>query len=100
MKISTLRAAAKRHGLRVTKVVGGDPLENEDGDIELSNGVSIQVSLEGVPVGVTGIALISERTIFDQYWDEIPTADGIMRAAIKLKKRIDVHLAKHTKKET
>ena len=98
MKITTLRAAARRHGLTVTKVTDEDPLEGEDGEVMLSNGVGVQVSACGTPVGVTGIVLIPEWTMFDKYWTQTPhTADEIMEEAHALRKRMDAHLAEHAK---
>ena len=99
MQIETIRAAAKRHGLTVTNVTeAGD---GEDGEITLSNGVGIQVSDCGTPVGVTGEVSVPEWTLLDKYWEpgKVPTADGIMLAAQALRKRMDDHITAHTKKE-
>ena len=61
----------------------------------LSNGVGIQISECGTPVGVTGVVTVPEWTLLDRYWTTTPTADGILLEAQALRKRMDEHLEAH-----
>jgi len=94
MKISTIQAAARRHGLTAKLVESEDP-DTEDDSIELSNGVSIQMSLCGTPEGLHCITTVPEWTDFHDYWDQVPAVDLIMTRALALRKKVDAHNAKH-----
>lgn len=96
MKLSTIRAAAKLFGLTAKFEAAEDP-ETGDDDVVLSNGVRIQMSGCGTPVGIHCITEIPEWTSFDKYWEGVPSAAAIIIAAVELKKKVDVHNAEHAK---
>jgi hypothetical protein len=99
MKLSMIRAAAKLFGLTATLEVSEEP-DCTDDDVVLSNGVRIQRSGCGTPLGIHCTTEIPEWTSFDKYWEGVPSAAAIIIAALELRKKVDAHNAEHaTKKE-
>jgi len=98
MKLSTIRRVAVLYGLTAKFAVSEEP-DTTDDEIELSNGVRIQMSSCGTPVGIHCTTEIPEWTSFDKYWDRTPPALTIITEAIELRKKVDAHNAEHTPKK-
>ena len=98
MKLSTIRRVAKIYGLTATFVESDEP-DCTDDDVVLSNGVRIQMSGCGTPLGIHCTTEIPEWTSFDKYWDKTPPVLTVVTEAVELRKKVDAHNLKHAKKE-